>query len=43
MLVGVSGIWPTIVGIRVREEEWQKEEDWNMGEESREILNFQTI
>ena len=39
MLVGVLGIWPTIVGIGVRKKEWRKEEDWNMGEESRAISN----
>jgi len=43
MLVEISGTWPAIVGIMVREEEWWKEEDWNMWKESREILNIQTI
>jgi len=40
MLVEVLGIWPTIVEIGVREEEWQKEEDWNMEEKLRKILNI---
>jgi len=38
------GTWPVIVGIRGREEEWQKKGDWNMEEEvSREICNIRTI
>jgi len=32
MLVGVSGTWPVIVGTGDKEEEWQKIEEWNMGE-----------
>jgi len=42
--VGDSGTWPTIVGIGVREEEWQKGGGWNMKEEeSRELMNTWTI
>jgi len=38
MLVGVSGTWPAIVGIGVREGEWQKIEEWSMeGAESRKL------
>jgi len=43
MPVELLGTWLTIAGIRVREEEWRKEEDWNMEEELREILNIRTI
>ena len=35
------GTWPVIVEIGSREEEWQKGEDWNMGEKTlREIYNI---
>jgi len=38
--VGDLGTWPVIVGIRGREEEWQKGGGWNMEEgESRELMN----
>ena len=44
MLAGDSGTWPVIAEIGGREEEWQKEGDWNMeGEESRELTNIWTI
>ena len=44
MLVEDLGTWPNIVGIGSREEEWQKEGDWNTEEEvSREICNIWTI
>jgi len=33
MLVGVLGIWPDIVGIKVREEEWWRIEEESMGVE----------
>jgi len=40
MLAGILGIWPIIVRIGDREEDWQRIEDWNMeGEESREFMN----
>ena len=40
MLVEVLGTWLTTAGIRVREEKWRKEEDWNMVEKLRKILNI---
>ena len=40
MLAGVLGTWPITAGIGDKEEEWQKEGDWNMEEgESRELMN----
>ena len=44
MLVGDSGTWPDIAEIGGKEEEWQREGDWNMEEEeSGEIMNTWTI
>ena len=44
MHVGDLGTWPVIAEIRVREEEWQKGEGWNMEEgELRELMNTWTI
>ena len=40
MLAEALGTWPVIVRTRVRGKEWQKKEDWNTGEELREILNI---
>ena len=38
------GTWPIIVEVSNKEEEWLREEGWNMEEEeSREILNIRTI
>ena len=31
LLAGDSGIWPVIVGIGDKEEEWQKIGEWNTG------------
>ena len=44
MLVGALGIWPTIVGIKDRGEEWQRIGEWSMGEgELRRLRTLRTI
>ena len=43
MSVEDLGTWPTTAGTKDREVEWQREEDWNMEKESRELMNTWTI